>query len=105
MTARHHLPNRRPSITVDLKHAAIAYAVTIGYDLAGRPREIFARARRPDSHADLVADDVSVLLSITLQHNIPPDALARRLGGLHDRPALIADALVDLSAEHAEGGR
>lgn len=103
MTARRRLPARRPSVTVDLEHSGVAYIATVGFDLTGRPREVFARAAKPDSHADLAADDVAVLLSIALQHDIPPNALAHSLGRVHGGPASIAGVLVDLIVAQAGG--
>lgn len=99
MTARRRLPNRRPSANVDLTHAGIEFVVTIGYDRMARPAEIFCRARRPDSHADLIADDASVLLSLALQHGIAPGDLGHSIGRTNGEPASIVGALVDLLAE------
>jgi hypothetical protein len=100
MGARAHLPNRQPSLTVDLELARIRYAATIGFDCQVRPGEIFCLARRSDSDADVVADDVSVLLSLLLRHGVLPADIGRSIGRLHDRPASIAGTLVDILAEH-----
>jgi len=99
MTARQNLPNRRPALVINLEHDRLAYTASIGFDLTGRPREIFARCRKPNSAMDLIADDLSVVLSLALQHGIEPGALRHSIGRIHGKPASLAGALIDALAE------
>jgi hypothetical protein len=89
-------------VTIDLEHSSIAYAMTIGFDSQARPREIFRRAYRPDSDADLIADDAAVLLLIALQHGVYPCELGHSMGRHEGRPATIIGVLCDLLAADRE---
>lgn len=100
MGARAHLPIRRPSLTVDLEYAGIAYLVTIGFDRQARLQEVFCRVRRPDFYADLIADDAAMPLSIALQHGVHPGELGHSMGRHEGRPAMIIGALCDLLVVH-----
>lgn len=77
------LPNRRPSITAETTWtaqdgSAHPFTVTIGLDLEGRPREVFANHAKGAMAATLA--DACVLISIALQHGITPQALGKSLG-------------------------
>ena len=52
--------------------------------------------------ADLISDDLSVILSLALQNNIAPRDLGHSIGRLNDRPASIVGVLIDLLSEHDE---
>ena len=79
MTARIALPNRRPSLTTETAWHDHPVRVTVGYDLHGSPREVFANTERGgDMQASLA--DCCVIISIALQHGVTPDALAKSLG-------------------------
>ena len=71
------------------------YSVTIGFDQAGQPGEVFAHGAKVGSAMDLLIDDGAVLLSLLLQHGVKPADLARSLGRIDGTaPASILGALV-----------
>lgn len=73
------LPNRRPNITTEALWKDHLITVTVGFDQAGQPREVFANTLRGGDMAAALAD-ACVLVSIALQHGIPAAALAKSLG-------------------------
>lgn len=74
------LPNRRPNETTATEWQGHAFTVTVGYDLAGMPREVFSDMAKAGSAMQAVLADACVLISIALQHGIEPAALSRSLG-------------------------
>ncbi len=97
--ARQQLPNRRPNETVDLLFEGQHYHVTIGCFSDGRPGEVFCHGAKVGSGMDLLIDDACVALSLLLQHQVEPQALAHSMGKLGGgAPASIIGALVDLVA-------
>ncbi len=99
---RRRLPNRRRSVTSTLTHGNITYSVSIGFDDQARPKELFARAVKPDSDADLVADDVGVLISLALQYGVDPRQLAHSVARHDGAPTSIVGRLIDRLAEESE---
>ncbi|MCH8998776.1 MAG: ribonucleotide reductase [Proteobacteria bacterium] len=94
---RRRLPNRRENKTVDLVFEGQRYHVTVGFDLDGRPREVFCHGSKVGSSMDLILDDACVALSLLLQHGVDPQSLAHSMGRLGDGAAAsIIGALVDL---------
>ena len=79
---RERLPTRRQAETVDLWHGDQRYHLTIGEYPNGRPGEVFIHGAKPGSDADLLYDDIGVLISRLLQYGDAPDALAAGLGRL-----------------------
>ncbi|MCW5750865.1 MAG: hypothetical protein KIT81_06940 [Alphaproteobacteria bacterium] len=55
--------------------------MTVGYDRAGDPREIFIASGKSGSALRLLMEDASVLASLLLQHGYSPAELRQRLGG------------------------
>ena len=97
MSPRQRLPNRRENETVDLMFEGHRYHVTVGFELDGRPREVFCHGSKVGSGMDLILDDACVALSLLLQHDIEPQSLAYSMGRLGDGAAAsIIGALVDL---------
>jgi hypothetical protein len=74
------LPQRRPSVTRAVTIADRPVAVTVGFYLDGRPGEVFADGPKEGSQMQAVLSDACVLVSIALQHGLPPAALAQSLG-------------------------
>ena len=94
---RQRLPNRRENETVDLMFEGQRYHVTVGFDLDGRPREVFCHGGKVGSGMDLILDDACVALSLLLQYGVEPQDLAHSMGRLGDGAAAsIIGALVDL---------
>ena len=83
------LPARRRNITADAiwtapDQSAHAFAVCVGCDAQGKPMEVFANHAKGAMAATLA--DACVLISIALQHGIPPEALAKSLGQVPSWP-------------------
>ena len=89
MTAtRTRLPNRRPAVTETLEAGGQCFTATIGFDPAtGQPRELFLSAGREGSLIGSLLADAAVIVSITLQHGITAEALAKSVGRLPAGPA------------------
>ena len=80
---RHHLPHRRPSLTIPAVWQGQAFTVTVGFDPAtGAPLEVFAGEAKGAMLATL--GDACVALSIALQHGATPAALAKSMGRIPD---------------------
>lgn len=92
---RTRLPHRRPSVTCELEHGGHRFSVTVGFDLDGRPLEVFADGRT--SHMGQMIADACVAVSLALQHGCPAEALPRSMGRVPD-PLAGADACVPASA-------
>jgi ribonucleoside-diphosphate reductase alpha chain len=76
---RQPLPTRRPNLTTDALWHDHLITVTVGFDLSGNPREVFANTLRGGDMQAAVAD-ACVLISIALQSGIEANALAKSLG-------------------------
>lgn len=72
--SRTPLPNRRPALTVSTGHVSIDHGgikhlmLTIGYDAAGEPREVFCSDFKVGTEMNTLVGDACVMLSILLQH-------------------------------------
>lgn len=120
MTApeRRRLPHRRKCATVDIEAGkretgTIEASMTVGFDDDGTPLEVFLSPRasaKVGSGVDHVLGDAAVLISLALQHGVPPEALARTMGRLPTgeedgaplRPATIIGAALDHLIHEAE---
>ncbi len=89
---RQRLPNRRPSHTETLEVGGQKVIATVGFDPeTGQPREIFMAAGKEGSMINALLADAAVVISIALQHGIPPAALAKTVGRLPSGPVTPAD--------------
>ena len=87
------LPNRRPSETIAADWQGHPFTVTVCYEpSSGLAREVFADSQKGGQMQATIAD-ACVLISIALQHGIPPDALAKSLSRV---PDLVNGAGADL---------
>lgn len=78
------LPNRRPSQTHATAWEGHPITVTVGFHPAtGQPMEVFADAEK-GGHMQATIADACVIVSIALQHGIPPEALAKSLSRVPD---------------------
>lgn len=84
MNARVPLPQRRRNATVDAAFRGQPLSVTVGFDAAGAPREVFANGPREGSDMQHVIADACVVISIALQNGVAPAALMRSLGSVPD---------------------
>ena len=99
--SRERLPDRRPSETFDLEFEGVRYAICLGrYPADDRIGEIFSAGAKIGSSMDALLDDVSIALSLLLQHQVPPAQIARSMGRVTGKaPASIVGALADLLGE------
>jgi hypothetical protein len=79
VTQRQKPPNRRKTETHTLETTTGRYHVSFGYGSKDRLREVFIRGSKSGSDMDLLLDDASVVLSLALQHGVPPDQLLHSL--------------------------
>jgi len=70
------LPNRRPSIIFDCEFRGTGYTVDVGYDIDGRPMEVFIDCHQVSSDLTALARDAAVSISLALQHGCSLQTLA-----------------------------
>lgn len=80
---RQALPARRPNITTEALWKNHLVTVSVGLDLQGQPREVFANTLSGGDMQAALAD-ACVVISIALQHDIPAPELAKSLGRAPD---------------------
>jgi hypothetical protein len=83
---RHHLPNRRRSITEDITIGNTALSACVGFDETGHPAEIFLSGAKDGSGMAAILEDASVVISIALQCGIRAAALAKSVARLPTAP-------------------
>lgn len=81
---REPLPARRPCATLPVEWRGpdgqlTTYTMSVGYFADGRPGEIFVGGLKIGSALQALLADAAVVVSIALQHGIPPAALAHSL--------------------------
>jgi hypothetical protein len=107
--ARERLPERRPNATTRIDFGGFAFTVTVGFDLTGRPLEVFADGARIGTDIGHIISDACVVISLALQHGCPADLLPKSMGRV-PYPALgegfcgPASALGAIAAVVAEAG-
>ena len=74
------LPTRRRSVTREVEYSGMPFTVTVGYDKAGAPKEVFADGVHNGSAMAVIISDACVLVSVALQHGITPPELGKSLG-------------------------
>jgi len=78
---RKTLPPRRPTARSRHQFRNQTIFVDIGYDPDTlTPLEVFASCSKTTSDLALLMQDACVLVSLALQHGVPPQALAKSLG-------------------------
>lgn len=104
--SRERLPDRRPSATVSLSWHGHAFAVSVGYAVDGRVREVFASGMRGGSDMQRLVDDACVVISIALQCGASSGDLRRSIGsvpdpaaGMAETPASVIGAILGVVAE------
>lgn len=99
------LPSRRRNETFTLDWRGQTVSVTFGIDAAGRVREVFADIAKTGTDLQALLADWCVIVSVALQHDIPPSALARSLcrvpdparGEGADLPASLIGAIMEVA--------
>jgi ribonucleoside-diphosphate reductase alpha chain len=79
MTAREHLPNRRPHAVMEFEHAGIRYVAGIGRFADGRLAEIFLNTGKIGTSLDAVTRDSAIAASLALQFGCDPETLRHAL--------------------------
>ena len=80
MTARQHLPDRRPHELRDFEFGGIRYVAGIGHLGDGSVGEIFLNpAGKVGADLEAHAPDAAITASLCLQHGRPLDALRKGL--------------------------
>lgn len=113
MTARLLPPNRRPSVNRSVTWTTEAsehqFDITTGFDpRTGEPIEVFyADGQRTGAHLQHAIQDACVLISLLLQHDVAPEAIAKSLSTAPvfgtTRPATVVGVIAEAVAEN--GGR
>jgi hypothetical protein len=75
------LPNRRAAEIRIFEHDGRRYRVTFGYFANGNLGELFLDIDKPNSAIQVHADDAAVLVSLLLQHGVPPSSIRRSISG------------------------
>jgi hypothetical protein len=110
--ARMRLPARRPALTREIEHAGHRFSVTIGFDLTGRPREVFAGGSKIGTDLGRMIADHCVVLSLALQHGCTAADLEKSMGVVPDpafrpdmsRPASVLGVIAAIVSEAGSGG-
>lgn len=90
MTTRTPLPTRRPLETQTCEHAGVRIEIGIGTYTDSRPGEIWFDSQKPGSDIDFLCRDAATILSVALQHGVPPQAFTRSLArDARGRPATL----------------
>ena len=69
---RRILPQRRAAETFDLRFWNQPFTVTVGFYADGTPGEVFIDGGKTGNDIQSIARDAGVLLSLALQHGVPP---------------------------------
>jgi hypothetical protein len=105
MTRTPLAPRRRcETLQIDWRGAPLT--VCVGFDDAGAPREVFVDGPREGSDIQHLLADACVVISLALQHDVPPAALLKSLGtvpdwssgALRDGPASVIGAVLRVVA-------
>jgi len=93
---RQVLPQRRRAETFTVIHWDQPFVVTVGFFDDGTPGEVFIDGCKTGTDIESIARDAGVLLSLALQHGVPPKTIRRAVTrGASDEPASILGAIVD----------
>ena len=93
---RRTLPHRRASETFDLRWRSQNFTVTVGFYADGSPAEVFIDGCKTGNDIQSIARDAGVLLSLALQHGVPPETIRHAVTrGASEEPASILGAVVD----------
>lgn len=89
---RTSLPDRRRNETFPTEYRGSKWVITVGFDDAGNPREVFANGPKEGSDMQHVLSDACVVISIALQHGIAAAELMKSIGSIptfedHSEPA------------------
>jgi ribonucleoside-diphosphate reductase alpha chain len=83
------------------------FTVTVGLYADGTPGEVFIDGCKTGTDLESIARDAGVLLSLALQHGVPPKTIRHAITrGASEEPASILGAVVDAisTKTFSEGG-
>jgi ribonucleoside-diphosphate reductase alpha chain len=86
-TERRRLPRIRPSYTVSFQIGGAEGTLTAGAHADGQLGEIFLRLGKQGSTLAGLAEALSIVTSLALQHGVPLELIVERLRGLRFEPA------------------
>jgi hypothetical protein len=93
---RRVLPRRRAAETFGLRFWKQLFTVTVGFYADGTPGEVFIDGCKTGNDIESIARDAGVLLSLALQHGVPPETIRHAVArGPSEEPASILGAIVD----------
>ena len=93
---RRTLPQRRAAETFVLRLWNQVFKVTVGFYADGTPGEVFIDGCKTGNDIQSIARDAGVLLSLALQHGVPPETIRHAVTrGVSEEPASILGAVVD----------
>ena len=103
---RRTLPQRRAAETFDLRFWNQPFSITIGFYPDGTPGEVFINSGKTGNDIQSIARDAGVLLSLALQHGVPPGTIRHAVTrGGSEEPASILGAVVDsITTKSFSGG-
>jgi hypothetical protein len=79
--SRTRLPDRRAAQICMFEHDGRRYRATFGCFANGNLAEAFLDTGKPDATIQMHADDAGVLVSLLLQHDVPPATIRRSISG------------------------
>ena len=79
MAERANLPERRELTRFASVFEGQRYAIDYACFSNGRVAEIFVTAEKTASAAEAIARDAAIVISIGLQHGVPPEALRKAM--------------------------
>ena len=103
---RRTLSQRRAAETFDLRFWNQLFTVTVGFYADGTPGEVFIDGCKTGNDTESIARDAGVLLSLALQHGVPPKTICHAVTrGASEEPASILGAVVDsITTKSFSGG-
>ena len=102
---RRTLPQRRASETFTVRFWSQPFTVTVGFYADGTLGEVFIDSGKTGNDIQSIARDAGVLLSLALQHGVPPEAIRHAVTrGASEEPASILGAVVDSITTNAFSG-
>ena len=102
---RRALPRRRAAETFDLRFWNQSFTVTPGFYEDGTLGEVFIGVGKTGNDIESIARDAGVLLSLALQHGVPPETIRHAVTrGASEEPASILGAVVDSITTNSSSG-
>ena len=100
------LLNCRANETERFDCDGISVTMTVGFTPDGTPGEVFIDGGKTGNDIQSIARDAAVLLSLALQHGVPPETIRHAVTrGASEEPASILGAVVDsITTKSFSGG-